>query len=72
MFCMCVCGSARYDPSVPPSLPPSLQLHKADPRSFASSYCMRHGRARERCGILRRATHGYLEGGKTPQLTHIL
>ncbi|KAM3568157.1 hypothetical protein VYU27_009714 [Nannochloropsis oceanica] len=41
----------------------AFELHNADPRSFASSYRMRHGRACERCGILRRATHGYLGEG---------
>jgi hypothetical protein len=41
----------------------AFELHKKDPNGFRLAYRMRHGRACERCGILRRATHGYLGEG---------
>lgn len=39
------------------------QLHTEDAAAFARNYRMRHGRACEKCGILRRATHGLLSEG---------
>ena len=41
----------------------AFELHKKDPVGFGNAYRMRHGRACERCGILRRATHGYIGEG---------